>query len=276
MNTVEVAGEALDPREAAVYRGAMEALSGADVPFLVGGAYAFASYTGIERHTKDFDVFVRLADAERAYAALESAGARIERAFPHWLGKARYGDGLVVDVIHSSGNGVAAVDDLWFEHAKKATVLGRQAAVCPVEETIWSKAFVQERERYDGADVAHLLRAAAQTLDWDRLLMRFGRHWRVLLAHLVLFGFVYPGERQLVPAAVLEKLLAKLRKEALTPTIGDRVCAGTLLSRLQYLTDLRVWGYRDARALPQGTIEEADLDHWTDTGEREDAERQSR
>ena len=31
------------------------------MPFLVGGAYAFARYTGIERHTKDFDVFVRAA-----------------------------------------------------------------------------------------------------------------------------------------------------------------------------------------------------------------------
>ena len=52
-----------------------------------------------------------------------------------------------------------------------------------------------ERERYDGADIAHLLRARADQLAWRRLLRRFGPHWRVLLGHLVLFGFVYPGER---------------------------------------------------------------------------------
>ena len=38
-------------------------------PFLVGGAYAFARYTGIERHTKDFDVFVRPRDFDRALDA---------------------------------------------------------------------------------------------------------------------------------------------------------------------------------------------------------------
>ena len=32
---------------------------GGEVPFLVGGAYAFAHYTGIVRHTKDLDLFVR-------------------------------------------------------------------------------------------------------------------------------------------------------------------------------------------------------------------------
>ena len=61
-----------------------------------------------------------------------------------------------------------------------------------------------ERERYDGADVAHLLRAHGDRLDWPRLLRRFGPHWRVLLSHLVLFGFIYPGERALVPAWVMD------------------------------------------------------------------------
>ena len=32
----------------------------------------------------------------------------------------------------------------------------------PAEEMIWSKAFIMERERYDGADVAHILRACAE------------------------------------------------------------------------------------------------------------------
>ena len=35
------------------------------------------------------------------------------------------------------------------------------------EETLWSKAFVMERERYDGADVAHLILAHGERLDWD-------------------------------------------------------------------------------------------------------------
>jgi hypothetical protein len=44
---------------------------------------------------------------------------------------------------------------------------------------IWSKAFVMERERFDGADVAHLLRSMGPRLDWDRILRRFDRYWEV-------------------------------------------------------------------------------------------------
>jgi hypothetical protein len=273
MKTVEVAGEALDPREAAVYRGAMEALAAAEVPFLVGGAYAFASYTGIERHTKDFDLFLRACDLERALAALGSIGGRLERTFPHWLAKAHFDGGLYVDLIHSSGNGVAVVDELWFRHARPAVVLGREVRVCPAEEIVWSKAFVQERERYDGADVLHLLYATATNLDWDRLVARFGPHWRVLLSYLVLFGFVYPTERGRVPAPVLEGLLARLREEASSAPEGPRLCGGTLMSRLQYLTDLRAWGYEDARQRPHGNMTAEDLARWTEAGEREAAER---
>src|SRR5262249_49177341 len=50
---------ALDPRTRAFYCHALEMLTRAGAPFLVGGAYAFARYTGIERHTKDLDIFVR-------------------------------------------------------------------------------------------------------------------------------------------------------------------------------------------------------------------------
>ena len=71
--------------------------------------------------------------------------------------------------------------------------------IAPAEETIWSKAFVMERERFDGADVAHLILGHGDKLDWQRLLERFGPHWRVLLAHLVLFGFIFPSARSRVP-----------------------------------------------------------------------------
>jgi hypothetical protein len=251
-----------------VYQHALDALSRAGVPCLVGGAYAFASYTGIVRHTKDFDLFLRHGDVEDALRALEDAGGRGERTFPHWLAKAHFAHGLFVDLIHGSGNGVATVDDLWFQHAREGEVLGRKVRLCPAEEILWSKAFVQERERYDGADVMHLLRARADQLDWDRLLRRFGDNWRVLLAHLVLFGFVYPAERDRVPAEVMEVLLRRLGTEGVSASDQDGLCRGPLLSRLQYLTDLRRFGYRDPRP-----VDPADLAPWTAAAEKEEAER---
>jgi hypothetical protein len=237
-------------------------LTAAGIPALVGGAYAFARYTGIERHTKDFDIFLHRRDVGDALRALHAAGWRTELTFPHWLAKAYCGDDFV-DLIFSSGNGVAEVDDLWFAHATEDHVLDVPARLIPAEEMIWSKSFIMERERFDGADIAHVLRARGAELDWPRLLARFGDRWRVLLGHLVLFGFVYPGERDRVPAWVLRDLMARLERETASPPPAGRVCQGTILSREQYLPDIECWGYRDARCLPGGTMTAAEIEQWT-------------
>src|SRR5690349_94408 len=125
---------------------AIAVLLDAGVPFLVGGAYAYATYTGIYRDTKDLDLFPRKGDAERALVVLERDGWRTERTDEVWIYKAFKGEHFV-DFIFSSGNGVATVDDAWFVHAQAATVFGYPCFIAPVEEMIWSKAFVNERER---------------------------------------------------------------------------------------------------------------------------------
>ena len=256
----------LDPQTRAFYVRTLAVLNEAKVPFLIGGAYAMSVYTGIERHTKDMDVFARRADRDQILRTLEGAGYRTEVPFPHWLAKA-HGEGCFVDVIYSSGNSVAEVDDEWFEHALPGDLFGVPVRLCPPEEVLWSKSYVMERERFDGADVAHLLRARGDSLDWPRVLRRFGPHWRVLLGHLVLFGFIYPGERSKVPAQVVRELADRLRDEAETgPTDAAReakVCGGTYLSREQYLDDIGKWGYKDARLKPPGRMTPEDVTNWT-------------
>ncbi|HYX24299.1 MAG TPA: hypothetical protein VFC23_09130 [Thermoanaerobaculia bacterium] len=260
---------ALSPATAGFYREAMAAFEEGGVPFLVGGAYAYARYTGIVRHTKDFDVFVRPRDFDRALDVFARQGWRTERTFAHWLGKGFQGDDFV-DVIFSSGNGVARVDDEWFEHAVAETVLDRPAKLVPAEEMIWSKSFIMERERFDGADVAHVLHARAADLDWDRLLRRFAPRggWRVLLAHLVLFGYVYPGRAGLIPGHVLEILAGRLRTDA-PDEEDERVCRGTILSRSQYLVDVLQWGYEDARLRPEGSMSPEEVERWTVAAEKD-------
>ena len=249
------------------YIEALERFEQAGIPFLVGGAYAYSRYAKTERDTKDLDIFVRPADASRVLALCDRLGYQTELTFPHWLGKVRSG-AYFIDVIFSSGNGVARVDDLWFAHAVAADVLGRPMWLSPPEEMIWSKAFVQERERYDGADVIHLLRELGPTLDWPRLLMRFGDRWRVLLSFVVLFGFVYPDQRQQVPLWVQEELIGRFQAEGLDP--DNRICNGTVLSREQYLNDLERFGYRDARAEPYGRMTESEIEVWTNAiGDKE-------
>jgi hypothetical protein len=254
-----------EPASHPFYRAALLALGDAGVPFLLGGAFAFASYTGITRDTKDLDVFLRERDLPAALDAFAAAGYITELAFPHWLAKAYAGD-YFVDIIFNSGNGLTPVDDAWFDHATPGEVLGVPVCLMPAEELLCSKAFVQERERYDGADVAHLLRARADRLDWRRIFLRFGANWRVLLAHLVLFGFVYPGERNKVPAVVMEALTRRLQAEtALPPAPADEGrCRGTLLSREQYLVDVEQWGYSDARLQPDGPMSAEEIARWTE------------
>jgi hypothetical protein len=253
--------DTLDPRTRQFYLDAMHALDEAGVEYLVGGAYALGHHAGVVRHTKDFDVFVRKADCTRALDALKSAGYSTERTFPHWLAKAfnpRSED--FVDVIYSSGNGLCDVDDEWFEHAVDGVALDQPARLVAAEEIIWTKAFIQERERFDGADIAHLLRARGRELDWKRLAKRFIGKEQLLLAHLLLFTFIYPAERTNVPMEVIEELMQGVRSQE--PTM-EKVCQGTLISRSQYLPDLRENGYEDARLKPRGRMSAQDIAHWT-------------
>lgn len=251
----------LPPETARFYSGALQELHSCGIPFLVGGAYAFRCYTGIERHTKDFDVFLRREHLDGALECMQRLGCHTDRTFPHWLAKAFSGDDFV-DLIYSSGNGIVAVDDEWFQYAVPHKVFDIDVGLCPAEEIIWSKAFVQERERFDGADIVHIIRARAGQMNWDRLLRRFAANWRILLEHLVLFGFVYPGERTKIPAGILRELIDRLTEELGTNGAAT-LCNGTLISREQYLPDIERWGYRDARLSPESNMSRQDIAHWT-------------
>ena len=251
-----------DPVQA-FYRHVLRTLREADAPFLVGGAFALRHYTDIDRDTKDFDIFVRREDYDTVMALLTASGCSTELTYPHWLGKARC-ECALVDVIFSSGNGISLVDDDWFRHAATGTVLDVPVKLCPPEEMIWSKAFIQERERFDGADVMHILLGCAESLDWQRLLKRFGSHWRVLFSYLCLFGFVYPSERARIPEWVSSALMERLENEIHTAPPQVRLCQGTLLSREQYLPDTEKWGFLDARLTRASTMTEAQIEQWTE------------
>jgi hypothetical protein len=242
------------------YGDTVRTLTDASVPFVVGGAFALKHYAGIARGTKDLDVFLRRQDLDRALEALREKGYATEDTFPHWLAKAWCGPEFV-DIIHASANGLCRVDDEWFPSAVTITIFDQPALLCPIEEVIWSKCFVMERERFDGADIYHLIVAKGGSIDWKRLLARLGENWRVLLAHLVLFSFAYPHERNKVPAWIMDELLGRLG--ATRASESERVCNGTLLSREQYLVDVRERGYADARVPPLGTVDANELAIWT-------------
>jgi len=238
-----------DVEELEVRARALEALIAAEVPFIVAGAYAFFAYTGIYRDTKDLDVFLLERDMPAAFEAFERAGFTTDLPDPRWLGKAYFGTRFV-DLIFSSSNGLAVVDELWFKHAREGEVLGYRCRLAPPEEIIFSKAFIEERERYDGADINHLIYACGEELDWERLLARFGPHWEVLFSHLLLYNFVYPGSRSRVPTWLMEELVQRTQQVIRSGDGQPELCRGHLISGKQYRHDYEARGMAPINAEP--------------------------
>ena len=250
----------LPPETRAFYLRALDLLERERIPYVVAGAYSLAYHAGIVRHTKDLDVFLKRADVDRALAAFDAAGYRTERTHPHWLVKAYASDDAFIDLIFRNANGLCEVDDDYFQHAVKGDALGRRAPLIPAEELIWSKSFVQARERFDGADINHVLRARGHQLDWARLIRRFQGAEQVLLGHVMFFQFVYPTDRGRVPEWAITELFERARAQ---PYTGEKVCRGTMFSWDQYAVDLAEWNYADARLAPHGCMTQADVDRWT-------------
>ena len=253
------------------HRRSMIALQDGNISFLIGGAYAVQVYGGISRRSKDFDLYVRPNHVDPALDALARAGYKTEKPFPHWLAKARRGRDYI-DLIFRAGNGLCEVDDSWFERAQDNELEGLHVKLCAPEEMIWMKAYIMERERFDGADIAHILRSCAQKIEWPHLVRRFGPDWRVLLAHLVLFGYIYPSERTKIPTAIVDDLIERLQKEMVIAG-RKRLCHGTLLSRKQYLVDVEKWGFLDARLEQRVHMDAKDIALWTTAIPKEEKQR---
>ena len=258
----------------AFYSEVVRSLTQASVPVLLGGGYALEFYTHTGRHLKDLDLFVYRRDWERVLALFNRNGFRTELNFPHWLGKVHCADQFI-DIIFSSGNGLCEVDPLWFKYAPSGKVFDCPIQVCPPEEMIWSKAFIMERERFDGADIAHLILKWGIHMDWDRLLWRFDQHWRVLLSHLILFDYIYPSARLCIPEPIRRELFQLLQIETASPTPNQPVCRGTLLSRSQYQIDIVDFGFTDARVIPAGKMSTAEAATWTAAADSGDENRES-
>ena len=90
----------------------------------------------------------------------------------------------------------------------------------------------------------------------------------MLLAHLILFGFVYPGERHAIPFGIMKGLLDKAGGETMQPSEPGRTCFGTLLSRGQYLPDVERWDYADARSQERVRMTPTDVSTWTNAIDR--------
>lgn len=267
--------------ERAIYRRALEAVSAANLPFVVAGAYAIYEHTGIYRKTKDLDLFFEPEHVVAAARALRSAGFVTRLEDSHWLAKATMGD-YFIDLIYGMGNGLELIDHEWIHHSRPGILAASSVRIAPAEELIWHRLFISERHRHDMSDILHLILCCGETLDWERLLRRVGEHWPLLLSQILMFNYVYPGYRTNVPSWVPEHLLERARAEIGVNDENQDLTRGPLISRFSFTIDVTEWGFHSTRGelirkvRQQGVLKEiAQADVWDERAEPETVASQS-
>jgi hypothetical protein len=137
-------------------------------------------------------------------------------------------------------NAVILVDQSWIDRGVPAEVFGVPVKVLAPEELLASKLFVTRRERFDGADIAHILHGTRGRLDWSRLLQLAGEHWEVLLWALILYHYIYPAHAGYIPRQVWEDLLGRLRQSLDHPDCKAPF-RGSLIDPMMFAIDVDEW-----------------------------------
>lgn len=225
------------------YRGVLESLQQARIPYAVAGAFALHKHTGIWRVTKDLDIVLEARSVPDALLRLRQMGFETRIEDPIWLAKASRGE-YFVDLITALGNAVLIVDRTWLERAEPYEIFGIRCRVLAAEEVIASKLFVSHRERFDGADIAHLIRSCGSHLDWDRLQHLVSEHWELLLWSLIFFAYIYPSRVSIVPQQLWTELMRRL-EERVQHSNKDEPFRGTLIDPNMFAIDVKERGERD-------------------------------
>lgn len=223
-----------------MFRDVLETLERNRVPYAVSGAFALRQHTGICRYTKDLDLFLTARNVESAVYGLREAGMECETTDPVWLAKARRGE-YFVDLITGMSNGLIVVEDSWIARAQPAVVYGVTTRVLAPEELVASKIFVARRERFDGADIAHVIYGTYPGFDWRREMELVGEHWEMLLWSLLLFRYAYPAQSHYVPAEIWCDLLRRFENELHHANPRARF-RGSLVDDYMFAIDVNEWG----------------------------------
>jgi hypothetical protein len=212
----------------------------------VGGAFAVYAYTGGWRNTKDLDFFLRPADLRPVLEAYAAAGYETEVRDRLWLAKVHDRPFLLDLLFAVRHTKRLMVSDSWFETTQPATFLGVPTRLLSVEEVIATKVYLAARDRFDGADIVHLMRAVRGRVDWQRVIDLLKGDDEIVLWHLLLFHFVYPGHDEYLPKDLMEEVFDRLRAGWRGPR-EVKAFRGLLLDPESFAIDVRQSGYEDTR-----------------------------
>ncbi len=226
------------------YKEALEMLNASGCQYMLGGAFAMFQYTGIFRDTKDLDIFCKSSEYPKILKYFASQGYKTELTDVRWLAKVFHGD-YFIDIIFDTVSNICTVDDSWYERATTGYFADVPVKFIPVEELIWCKMYVQNRERNDNADINHILLKYGRNVDWNQLLFRLDTHWHLLLAQLLIFQFVYPADyHEIIPKWLFDELMNRANEQYDLPPPVEKVCRGPLIDQTQYQVDIKEWDYK--------------------------------
>jgi hypothetical protein len=126
----------------------------------------------------------------------------------------------------------AVVDEHWLTAGPEVTIHGEPMRAIPIEELIWSKLYVLQRDRSDWGDVLNLIDARVSDIDWNHLLDRLAEDAPLLGGALSLYGWLVPDRAAEIPKPVWSRLGFRLPQPNADPGVTRRRAA---------LLDSRLW-----------------------------------
>jgi hypothetical protein len=235
----------LEPKEEKTFADWLNIINETKAPYVVSGAFAVHYYTSVWRYTKDMDIFIKPDHVKVVLDALSENGYPNDVRDTYWLAKA-YTDDCLLDIIFSLGNGNIEIDDRWFDTSGDTQLFGVDTHLVAPEELIASKIYVARSDRFDGSDIVHIIRALQGNLNWDRLLEILSDDSTILLWHLLLFAYVYPGHSDYLPLELLVNLFEKVGTQW-NKSLDPKTFRGLVIDPSRFSVDLLDWGYVDAR-----------------------------
>ncbi len=178
-----------------VYRTVMRAAAERKISFAIGGSLAMLHYMGAgPRSTKDLDLYIVPESREAMIGLLAELGFwDYYKQLPYdrnWIYRGFNGD-TIIDIIWSMANSRATVDEEWLTLGKEVEFAGETHRLIPIEEMIWSKLYVLQKDRCDWPDILNMIHSVGGAVDWQRLARRTGPDTPLLASVLNVYRWMH-------------------------------------------------------------------------------------
>lgn len=175
------------------------------IPHALAGGIALAWYTRLGRNGGDLDLFILEQHRDAAVHALEACGYgdyyAVKPYDRSWIYRG-HKDGIILDLIWQMANHRAQVDHLWLSRGPSLTTHGHRVQLIAIEELIYAKIYVLQKDRTDWPELVGLMHDHAESLDWGRLMELMGDDLPLLTSVVALLAWISPVRARVIPRRV--------------------------------------------------------------------------